>query len=193
MGDHSSRPRIAVRLKQPTRATGPEQAHKPPLFGLAPGGVCRAAIRCRSRGALLPHPFTFAWPKPKAVCSLLHCPWGHPRRVLPATVVPWSPDFPRRAFNKARRGRPTLWRACLKGCLGTRQGGARRPHRPAPPPGLPQGTVFGRSGGGAGRCGNRSFNRPLAVLAITTRARSSGTRHRLRHPSVRGGSGAEMP
>ena len=29
-----------------------------------------------------------------AVCSLLHCPWGHPRRPLAATVLPWSPDFP---------------------------------------------------------------------------------------------------
>src|SRR5271168_3270805 len=28
------------------------------LFGLAPGGVCPAACRCRKRGALLPHLFT---------------------------------------------------------------------------------------------------------------------------------------
>ena len=32
----------------------------PPLFGLAPGGVCHAVCRCRRRGALLPHPFTLA-------------------------------------------------------------------------------------------------------------------------------------
>jgi len=31
-----------------------------PLFGLAPGGVCRAAECCHRRGALLPHPFTLA-------------------------------------------------------------------------------------------------------------------------------------
>src|SRR6476661_1138519 len=29
------------------------------------------------------------------------------RRALPGTVVPWSPDFPRR--SKLRRGRPALW------------------------------------------------------------------------------------
>jgi len=33
-------------------------AFVPPLFGLAPGGVCRAAPVARTRGALLPHPFT---------------------------------------------------------------------------------------------------------------------------------------
>ncbi len=33
-------------------------ASMPPLFGLAPGGVCHAARRCRERGALLPHLFT---------------------------------------------------------------------------------------------------------------------------------------
>ena len=31
-----------------------------PLFGLAPGGVCRAIECCHRRGALLPHPFTLA-------------------------------------------------------------------------------------------------------------------------------------
>src|SRR5579871_2395551 len=30
----------------------------PPLFGLAPHGVCPAGVRYRSRGALLPHLFT---------------------------------------------------------------------------------------------------------------------------------------
>ena len=33
-----------------------------PLFGLAPGGVCRAAECCHRRGALLPHPFTLTAP-----------------------------------------------------------------------------------------------------------------------------------
>jgi len=30
----------------------------------------------------------------RAVCSLWHFPWGRPRRALPGTVSPWSPDFP---------------------------------------------------------------------------------------------------
>ena len=36
-----------------------------PLFGLAPGGVCRAAECCHRRGALLPHPFTLTGPLPE--------------------------------------------------------------------------------------------------------------------------------
>ena len=32
----------------------------------------------------------------RAVCFLWHCPWGRPRRALPGTVPPWSPDFPPR-------------------------------------------------------------------------------------------------
>jgi len=89
-----------------------------PLFGLAPGGVCHAACRHRKRGALLPHPFTLACAPtsrkrrgPSAVCSLWHFPWASnglktalARRALPATLVSWSPDFPRRSCE--RRGCP---------------------------------------------------------------------------------------
>ena len=58
------------------------------------GLPCR--LRCRTRGALLPHRFTlaFAGCPARAVCSLWHFPWGRPRRPLAATVDPWSPDFP---------------------------------------------------------------------------------------------------
>ena len=65
------------------------------------GLPCRP--RRRRRGALLPHPFTLTHlrcPNTRlselrwAVCSLWHSPWGRPRRALPGTVVPWSPDFP---------------------------------------------------------------------------------------------------
>jgi hypothetical protein len=54
--------------------------------------------RCRRRGALLPHRFTLAahpcYRNGLAVYFLWHFPWGRPRRVLPGTVPPWSPDFP---------------------------------------------------------------------------------------------------
>ena len=67
----------------------------PPLFGLAPGGVYRAAPvarrAVRSYRTLSPLPAIRRQP---AVCFLWHCPWGRPRRVLPGTVYPWSPDFP---------------------------------------------------------------------------------------------------
>ncbi len=67
------------------------------------GLPCRP--RCRVRGALLPHPFTLTSGRnPEAVCFLWHCPWGHPRRTLSGTVLPWSPDFPLRV--ETRSGRP---------------------------------------------------------------------------------------
>ena len=54
-----------------------------------------------ARWALTPpfHPYLRPDPHPgtrgtKAVCFLWHFPWGRPRRVLPGTVSPWSPDFP---------------------------------------------------------------------------------------------------
>ena len=109
IGDHSSRTTLARRLQQPTRATDRNQIHMPPLFGLAPGGVCRAAPvarrAVRSCRTLSPLPRRNA-----AVCSLWHCPWSRLRRALPGTVVPWSPDFPR--APESTRGRPTLWLAC---------------------------------------------------------------------------------
>ena len=80
----------------------------PPLFGLAPGGVCRAAavtsdaVRSYRTLSTLPG-------RSPVDCFLWHFPWGRPRRPLTGTVVPWSPDFPRPAC--ASRGRPTLWPA----------------------------------------------------------------------------------
>ena len=71
---HSSGMYVAVHLLRPTRGLcGP---HVVLLFGLAPDGVYRAANRCRTRGALLPHPFTLTWlaNEPSAVYSLLHFP-----------------------------------------------------------------------------------------------------------------------
>ena len=47
-GDHSSGTALARRLEQPTRTTGPEKGWclrtASSLFGLAPGGVCPAAL-----------------------------------------------------------------------------------------------------------------------------------------------------
>ncbi len=40
------------------------------------------------------HPCPQASRPRRAVCSLWHFPWGRPRRALPGTVLPWSPDFP---------------------------------------------------------------------------------------------------
>ena len=108
MDDHSSGTSVAGRLARPTRAAAAETRHagtdprgsigRPPLFGLAPGGVCRAAAvaggAVRSYRTLSPLPCVRPWGRAPAVCFLWHFPWGRPRRVLPGTVFPWSPDFP---------------------------------------------------------------------------------------------------
>ncbi len=68
---------------------------RPPLFGLAPGGVYPAnpvtRVAVRSYRPVSPLPLAQA---PLAVCFLWHFPWGRPRRPLAGTVFPWSPDFP---------------------------------------------------------------------------------------------------
>ena len=70
------------------------------------GLPCRP--RCRVRGGLLPHPFTLTPNASGAVCFLWHFPWGRPRRALPGTVFPWSPDFPpRRPKANGAAVRPT--------------------------------------------------------------------------------------
>src|SRR6185503_18510072 len=79
------------------------------LFGLAPGGVYRAAVCCHRRGALLPHHFTLAvaiagaW----AVCFLLHFPSAHAAQALPGTLSARSPDFPPHFARNAATVRPT--------------------------------------------------------------------------------------
>jgi len=86
----------------------------PSLFGFAPGGVYHAsyitAAAVRSYRTLSPLPDGFD-PKIKnqAVYFLWHFPWGRPRRALPGTVFPWSPDFPLRNYqgNPAAAIQPT--------------------------------------------------------------------------------------
>ena len=104
MDGHSSGTPVTERLARPTRAATRKHRCRlpgvPPLFGLAPGGVCRAAsVAGRAVGSyptVSPLPDWFAARKRAgpAVCSLWHFPWGRPRRPLTGTVSPWSPDFP---------------------------------------------------------------------------------------------------
>ncbi|GAA3467735.1 hypothetical protein GCM10018965_022880 [Nonomuraea roseola] len=57
------------------------------LLDLAPGGVYLAAHVTVGAGGLLHHPFTLTSRKiRKAVCSLWHCPAGHPGSALPTTL-----------------------------------------------------------------------------------------------------------
>ncbi len=103
---HSSGTPVTGRLARPTRTATRKPARRhtrakraagmPSLLGLAPGGVYRAVPvagnAVRSYRTLSPLPAD-ARSRP-AVCFLWHFPWGRPRRVLPGTVLPWSPDFP---------------------------------------------------------------------------------------------------
>ena len=88
-----------------------------PYSVLLPVGFTVPLLLPVARWALTPpfHPYR-AIVDPKAaetaaVCFLWHFPWGRPRRALPGTVVPWSPDFPPAFVNAKTGGRPTLWPA----------------------------------------------------------------------------------
>jgi len=76
----------------------------PPLFGLAPGGVCRAGAVTGTAVGSYPT-LSPLLRRSEVDCFLWHFPWGRPRRALPGTVVPWSPDFPP-AFARASAGKP---------------------------------------------------------------------------------------
>ena len=104
---------------QPTRTDWggnalPGEPDAPFLFGFAPGGACHAVSvaghAVRSYRTLSPLP---VYPKvKKAVYFLWRYPWGHPRRVLPAAILPWSPDFPQVRLPSSR-DRPAIWPAGL--------------------------------------------------------------------------------
>jgi hypothetical protein len=112
---HSSGTRLAACLDATNPGDGsktlprscPKAQRRPPLFGLAPGGVYPAnpvaRVAVRSYRTVSPLPRTNA----EAVCFLWHCPWGRPRRPLAGTVFPWSPDFPPAGYPAS--GRPTVW------------------------------------------------------------------------------------
>jgi len=79
-GDHSSGTRVSPGLQRPTRELGAGHPRRAPLFGLAPGGVCRAGPVARTAGELLPHRFT-----------LTRLPKGTGRSVLCGTFLRVAP------------------------------------------------------------------------------------------------------
>ena len=116
---HSSGTFVTKRLARPTRA-----AMRRPIRHRGKSRNIR-----RSYLVLLPVGFALPPPLPAARCALTapfhpcrphpegqnglggvflwHFPWGRPRRALPGTAPPWSPDFPPSAFAKG--GHPTVW------------------------------------------------------------------------------------
>ena len=119
---HSSGTPVAGRLVRPTRAAARRPARRRRIR-IAPGGGVR-----RSYLVLLPVGFSVPPPLPAARCALtapfhpcrppgrpvglggvlsVALSLGSPRRALPGTVPPWSPDFPLPAVAKS--GRPAVW------------------------------------------------------------------------------------
>ncbi len=104
---HLGRPLPDASRDQPGRRRGKRfpaalaSPEGPPLFDLAPGGVCRAGPvtgpAVRSYRPVSPFPA-----HAPEVCFLWHFPWGRPRRTLSGTVFPWSPDFPPGPANRCR-------------------------------------------------------------------------------------------
>ena len=101
---------VTMRLKRPTRehARAARCGTRPlaPLFGLAPGGVYRAAACCHPRGALLPHLFTLTGIRRRlgGMFSVALSVGSRPPGVTWHPAL-WSPDFPRRISAPRLPGR----------------------------------------------------------------------------------------
>ena len=116
MDDHSSGTFVAKCFAQPTRAVKPDTALEfPPhhpysvllRVGFAwPSSVAGAAVRsCRTFSPLPKIGGLFLW----------HFPWGCPRRALPGTLYPWSPDFPPPLpFGNYGGGHPANWQSGVR-------------------------------------------------------------------------------
>ena len=87
----------------PPGGIGRDPRRLPLLLGLAPGGVYPAAAvaggAVRSYRTISPLPPATPTNLEEGANGLggvflWHFPWGRPRRALPGTVPPWSPDFP---------------------------------------------------------------------------------------------------
>ncbi len=137
---HSSGTFVAERLARPTRAAARQarpaapakhssRRRLPLLLGLAPGGVYPAAAvaggAVRSYRTISPlppmpsHATSSHWTTGLGGMFLWHFPWGRPRRALPGTVPPWSPDFPPPADprdkpeSRSESGHPTVWHGMI--------------------------------------------------------------------------------
>jgi len=132
-GDHPSRPAVAGRLQRSTRRLGRaalERLRRPATcaadpLDLAPGGVYRAARVTPSAGGLLHRRFTLTAPAEAgaAVCSLWHCPAGHPGLPLATTLPCGARTFLGRGLPRTRPPGRLVRRAVDD----TRQGSGSRP------------------------------------------------------------------
>src|SRR5271165_1654402 len=117
---HSSGTSVAGRLEQPTRATGPTDEAPPRperrsaslLFGLAPGGACRAAdVAARAvRSCRTLSPLPMRWALRPFARRFAFC--GAFPGVAPAGRYPAPYPYGARTFLRNKCGdRPADWRA----------------------------------------------------------------------------------
>ena len=123
---HLGQPSPTASSNLPGSPLGTGGADKPrtPLFGLAPGGVYRAANCCQSRGALLPHHFTLTGQGLEDDCRrYIFCGTFHgltpPRRYL--APCPKEPGLSSASFRRTAIVWPT---PALSGAKSTRLRGA---------------------------------------------------------------------
>ena len=98
---HSSGTPVTGRLARPTRMAAwkpacSQCASGHPYLVLLPVGFAVPPPLPGARCALAApfRPYRHPFPGRPAEYFLWHCPWGCPRRALPGTASPWSPDFP---------------------------------------------------------------------------------------------------
>ncbi len=143
--------------------------------------------RCRSPGALLPHPFTLACEvalhRRYTLCGTFprfrSCgfPWPLTGRALPATLVSWSPDFPRIRRHAAARPPGALYLVRVPPF------GKRHPvtrvnlYRPR------YSRDFHRAREGNARSARRGWPRPAVRSRTATADRRHRSAHRMRLPS----------
>ena len=110
---HLGRPSPDVSCDRPGQRPGnrpvPPQRHSCPYLVLLRVGFAEPRLLPAARCALTApfHPYRPVPGHEAAVYFLWHFPWGRPRRVLPGTLFPWSPDFPLPAI--AGSDRPAIW------------------------------------------------------------------------------------
>src|SRR6266581_4497338 len=78
-----------------------------PLFGLAPGGACRADAVTRAAGELLPHRFTLTALAHGGLFSVA-LSVGSPPLAVSQHPALRSPDFPPAALPRPATARPSL-------------------------------------------------------------------------------------
>ena len=100
-GGHLSGPPVTGRIVRPTQGRGraplPPEGGCPSIWPCSRWGLPAPRVTT-GPGALLPHPFTLAYPSQAgaAVCFLWHFPSPCDAWALPSTLPKGSPDFPPR-------------------------------------------------------------------------------------------------